>query len=114
LLCANLVDPAPAGAARGRDALPLPLLVYQPGTGLCVPLTVAVPLLLPFLVYQPGTGLCVLLAVAVLLLLLSCGGHGVEIVLLAVNGKQPVLGGDVHSNRSANRCSVLQDVHEEP
>ncbi len=79
-----------------------------------MPLTIVVPLLLPFLVYQPGTGLCVLLTVAVLLLLLSCGGHGVEIVLLAINSRQPVLGGGVHSNRSANRRSVLQDVHEEP
>jgi hypothetical protein len=33
--------------------------------------------LLPLLVYQPGTGLYVLLAVAVLLLLLGCGGHAV-------------------------------------
>jgi hypothetical protein len=29
----------------------LPLLVYQPGTGLCVLLSVAVSLLLPLLVY---------------------------------------------------------------
>ncbi len=78
-----------------------------------VPLAVAVPLLLPLLVYQPGTGLCVLLAVAVLLLLLGCSGHVVQIVPLAVSGRQPVPRGDVHSSRSANRRNVLQDVHEE-
>jgi hypothetical protein len=89
----------------------LPLLVYQPSTGLSVPL--AVPLLLPLLVYQPGTGLCVLLTVAVLLLLLGCGGHAVQIVPLAVSGRQPVPRGGVHSSRIANRRSVLQDVHEE-
>jgi hypothetical protein len=91
----------------------LPLLVYQLGMGLCMSFAVAVPLLLPLLVYQPGMGLYVLLAVAVLLLLLGCGGHAVQIVPLAVSGKQPVPGGDVHSSRNANRCSVLQDVHEE-
>ncbi len=91
----------------------LPLLVYQPSTGLSVPLTVAVPLLLPLLVYQPGTGLCVLLTVAVLLLLLGCGGHAVQIVPLVVSGRQPVPRGGVHSNRIANRRSILQDVHEE-
>jgi riboflavin transporter FmnP len=66
-------------------SLLLPLLVYQPSTGLSVPLAVAVPLLLPLLVYQPGTGLCVLLAVTDLLLLLGCGGHAVQIVPLAVS-----------------------------
>jgi len=89
----------------------LPLLVYQPSTGLSVPL--AVPLLLSLLVYQPGTGLCVLLTVAVLLLLLGYGGHAVQIVSLTVSGRQPVLRGDVHSSRIANRRNVLQDVHEE-
>jgi hypothetical protein len=93
--------------------LQLPLLVYQLGTGLCVSFAVAVPLLLPLLVYQPGMGLCVLLVVAVLLLLLGCGGHAIQIVQLAVSGKQPVPGGGVHSGRSANRRTVLQDVHEE-
>jgi hypothetical protein len=89
----------------------LPLLVYQPSTGLSVPL--AVPLLLSFLVYQPSTGLYVLLTVAVLLLLLGCGGHAVQIVPMAVSDRQPVPRGDVHSSRIANRRSVLQDVHEE-
>ncbi len=42
---------------------------------LLVPLAVAVSLLLALLVCQPGTGLCVLLAVAVPLLLPGCGGH---------------------------------------
>jgi len=91
----------------------LPLLVYQPNTGLSVPLTVAVPLLLPLLVYQPGMGLCVLLTVAVLLLLLGYDGHAVQIVPLAVSGRQSVPRGSVHSSRIANRHNVLQDVHEE-
>ncbi len=94
-------------------SLLLPLLVYQPSTGLFVPLAVAVPLLLPLLVYQSGTGLCVLLTVAVLLLLLGCSGHAVQIVPLAVNGKQPVPRSGVHSSCIANRRNVLQDVHEE-
>jgi len=94
-------------------SLLLPLLVYQPSTGLSVSLAVAVPLLLPFLVYQPGTGLCVLFTVAVLLLLLGYGGHAVQIVSLAVSGRQPVPRGGVHSSRITNRRSVLQDVHEE-
>jgi hypothetical protein len=55
----------------------------------------------------------VLLAIAVPLLLLGCGGHAVQIVLLAVSGRQPVPGGGVHSSRNANKRSVLQDVHEE-
>ncbi len=54
---------------------------------LLVPLAVTVPLLLPLLVYQPGMGLCVLLTVAVLLLLLGCGGHAIQIVPLAVSNK---------------------------
>jgi hypothetical protein len=61
----------------------LALLVCQPGTGFCVLLVVAVPLL----VCQPGMGLCVLLAVAVPLLLPGCGGHVVQIVPLAVSGR---------------------------
>ncbi len=136
LLCANLADPAPAGAARDCGPAVAALLVYQPSTGLCMPLAVAVPLLLPLLVYQPSTGLsvplavaaplllpllvyqsstglCVLLAVAVMLLLLGCGGHAVQIVPLVVSGRQPVPRGGVHSSRIANRRSVLQDVHEE-
>jgi len=40
------------------------------------------------MVCQPGMGLCVLLAVTVLLLLPGCGGHAVQIVLLAVSGRQ--------------------------
>jgi hypothetical protein len=52
-----------------------------------VPVAVAVSLLLALLVCQPGTGLCVLLAVAVPLLLPSCGGHVVQIVPLAVSGR---------------------------
>ncbi len=83
------------------------LLVCQPGTGLRLLLAMATPLLLPFLVCQPSTGLCMLLAVAVLLLLPSCGGHAVQIVPLAVSNRQPVPGGGVHSNRSANRRNVL-------
>jgi len=70
-------------------SLLLALLVYQP----CILLTphlpmllvVAVPLLLTLLVCQSGMGLCVLLAVP--LLLLGCGGHVVQIVPLAVSGK---------------------------
>jgi hypothetical protein len=50
----------------------------------------------------------VLLAVVVLLLLSGCGGHAVQIVPLAVSGKQLIPGGGVHSKRI-----VLQDVHEE-
>ncbi len=53
----------------------LPLLVFQLGTSLCVLLTVAIPLLLPLLVRQPGMGLCMLLAVAIPLLLPGFGGH---------------------------------------
>jgi hypothetical protein len=45
------------------------------------------PLLLGLLVYQPSTGLCVLLTVAVLLLLPGCDGHVVQIVPLAISGK---------------------------
>jgi hypothetical protein len=90
-------------------SLLLPLLVCQPGTGLCLLLAVAAPLL----VCQSGTGLCVLFAVTVLLLLPGCDGHVVQIVPLAVSGRQPILGDDVHNNRSGNRCNVLQDVHEE-
>jgi len=107
----------------------LALLVCQPGTGLRLLLTVMAWLLLPLLVCQPGMGLCMLLAVTVLMLLLvcqpgmgfyvllavivplllpSCGGHAVQIVPLAVSGRQPVPGSDVHSRRK-----VLQDVHEE-
>ncbi len=37
----------------------------------------------------------------------------VQIVPLAVNGRQPVPGRGVHNSRSANRHIVLQDVHEE-
>jgi hypothetical protein len=55
----------------------------------------------------------VLLAIVVLMLLPGCSGHAVQIVPLAVSGKQPVPRGGVHSSRSANKCSVLQDVHEE-
>jgi len=44
-------------------------------------LAVAVSLLLPLLVCQPGTGLCVLLTIVVSLLLPGCGGHAIEIVL---------------------------------
>jgi hypothetical protein len=75
----------------------LPLPVCQPGTGLCVLLAVAVPLLVPILVCQLGTSLYVLLAVTVSLLLSSCGGHAVHIVPLAVNGRQPIPRGSVHS-----------------
>jgi hypothetical protein len=74
---------------------------------------VTVPLLLLFLVYQPGTGLCVLLAIAIPLLLPGCDGHAVQIVPLAVSHRQRVPGGDVHSSHNASRRSVLQDVHEE-
>jgi len=76
-------------------------------------LVVAISLLLSLLVYQPGTGLCVLLVVVVPLLLPGCGEHVVQIVALAVSCRQPVPGGDVHSSHSANRRSVLQDLHEE-
>jgi hypothetical protein len=78
-------------------------------------LTVAVSLLLLLLVCQSGTGLYVLLAVAVAvaLLLPGCGGHAVQIVPLAVSGKQPIPGGGVHNNRNASIRNVLQDVHEE-
>jgi hypothetical protein len=64
----------------------LPLLVCEPGTGLCVLLAVAVPLLLPLLVCKPSTGLCVLLAVAVLLLLplLVCKPNTGLCLLLAI------------------------------
>ncbi len=87
----------------------LALLVCQPGTGLCMLLAVATSLLVPEL----GTGLCVLLAVAIPLLLPGYGGHTVQIVPLAVSDKQPIPRGSVHSNRSASRRNVLQDVHEE-
>jgi len=65
--------------------------------GLYVLLAVVVPLLLALLVCQLGTGLYVLLAVTVSLLLSGYGGHAVHIVPLAVNGRQPIPGGDVHS-----------------
>ncbi len=54
-----------------------------------------------------------LLTVAILLLLLGCGGYAVQIVPLAVSGKQHVPRGSVHSSCNANRCNVLLDVHEE-
>jgi hypothetical protein len=54
---------------------------------LLVPLVVAVSLLLALLVCQAGMSLCVLLAVAVPLLLSGCGGHVVQIVSLAVSGR---------------------------
>ncbi len=60
---------------------------------LLVPFAIVVPLL----VCQLGTSLYVLLAVTVLLLLSGCGGHAVHIVPLAVNGRQPILGGGIHS-----------------
>ncbi len=76
----------------------LALLVCQPGTGVRLLLIVAAPLL----VCQPSTGLCVLFTVTVPLLLPGYDGHAVQIVPLAVSGRQPVPGG-----------SILQDVHEE-
>ncbi len=76
-------------------------------------LVVAASLLLSLLVCQSGTGLYMLLVLVVPLLLPGYGGHVVHIVLLAVNDRQPVLGGGVHISRSANRRSVLQDVHVE-
>jgi hypothetical protein len=91
----------------------LSLLVCQLGTGPRLLLAVAASLLLPFLVCQPGTSLCVLLVVTVLLLLPGCGGHAVEIVSLAVSGRQPVPGGGIRSSRSASKRNVLQNVHEE-
>jgi len=84
-------------------SLLLPLLVCQLGTGLRLLLAMAVPLL----VYQLGMGLCMLLAIAVLLLLPGYDGHAVQIVPPAVSDRQPVPRGSVHSNRSANRRSVL-------
>jgi hypothetical protein len=78
------------------------LLVCQSGTGLGVLLAIVVPLLLPLMVCQLGTSLCVLLVITVPLLLSGCDGHAVQIVPLAVSGRQPVPGGDIHSNRSAN------------
>jgi hypothetical protein len=150
LLCANLADPAPASAARGRgpvataapslsaghrpplaacggSAAPSLSARHKPPPGACggSAALVAVPglsaghrpppaacggnaTLLLLLVCQPGTGLYVLLAITVLLLLSGCGGHGVQIVPLAVNGRQPLPRGGVHNNRI-----VLQDVHEE-
>jgi hypothetical protein len=54
-----------------------------------------------------------LLAIAVPLLLSGCGGHAVQIVSLAVSGRQPVLGSGVHNSRNASKHNVLQDVHEE-
>ncbi len=77
---------------------------------LLVPFAVAVPLLLALLVCQLGTGLYELLAVAVPLLLSGWSGYVVHIVPLAINGRKPVPGGDVHSNRSANRCSVFHSL----
>jgi len=68
-------------------SLLLAQLVCEPGTSLCVLLAITMSLLLVLLVYQLGTGLCVLLAVAVLLLLPGCGGHVVQIVPLAVSGR---------------------------
>ncbi len=91
----------------------LAVLVCESGTGLHLLLAIAAPLLLPLLVCQPCTSLCMLLAIAVPLLLPGCGGHAVQIVPLAVSGKQPVPGDDVHNSRNANRRNILQDVHEE-
>ncbi len=89
----------------------LALLVCQPGTGLRLLLAIAAPLLL--LVCQPGTGLYMLLTIAVLLLLSGYGGHVVQIVSLAVSGRQLVPGGGIHNSRNVSRCNVLKDVHEE-
>jgi hypothetical protein len=47
-----------------------------------MPVVIAVSLLLPLLVYQPGTGLCLLLAVAIPLLLLGCDGHASVVIAL--------------------------------
>jgi hypothetical protein len=91
----------------------LPFLVCKLGTGLRLLLAVAAPFLLSLLVCQSGTSFCVLLMIAILLLLSGCGGHAVQIVPLAVSGRQPVPGSGVHSSRNTNRRSVLQDVHEE-
>ncbi len=108
-MCANLANPAPAGAARGR----------------CAAITATLGLLAR---HRPPP--------------IACGGgaapglsagHG---PLRAARGRgpaaaaglrwtcgpdssaggqrrQPVPGGDIHSSRSANKRSVLQDVHEE-
>jgi len=62
------------------------------------------------LVCQLGMGLSVLLAIAVSLLLSGCGGHAVHIVLLAVNGRQPVLGGGVHNSHNASRRNVFHSL----
>ncbi len=75
----------------------LALWVYQLGTGLRLLLTVAVPLLLALRVCQLGTGLYMMFAVVVSLLLSGCDRHAIHIVLLAVNGRQPIPGGGVHS-----------------
>jgi hypothetical protein len=91
-------------------AVAMPLLVCQPSIDLCVLFAVTVSLLLLLLVCQPGTGLCVLLAVAVPLLLSGCGGHAVQIVPLAVGGRQLIPGSGIHNSRSASRRNVL---HEE-
>ncbi len=82
-------------------AVPL-LLVCQSSTGLRLLLAVATPLLMPLLVCQPNMGLGMLLAVMVSLLLPLLVGHAVQIVPLAVSCRQPIPGGDVHSNRSAS------------
>jgi len=77
---------------------------------LLVPFAVAVPLLLTLLVCQLGTGLYVLLAVVVPLLVSGCGGHVVHIVPLAINGRQPILGGGVHNSCSASKRSVFHSL----
>jgi hypothetical protein len=43
----------------------------------------------------------------------GCGGHAVQIVPLANNGRQHVPRGSIHNNRNMSRRIVLQDVHEE-
>jgi hypothetical protein len=72
--------------------LVLPLLVCQPGTGLCVLLAVVVSLVLPLLVCQLSTGLYVLLAVVVLLLL-GYGGHVSVVVALHLSSTLRLLEG---------------------
>ncbi len=55
---------------------------------LYVLLAVTILLVLALLVCQPGMGLYVLLAVAVPLLALSCDGHVVQIIPLAISGRK--------------------------
>ncbi len=120
MLCANLADPAPAGAARGRSLAIAGTTGMSAGHGpppvahSCGATPVAAPGLSvghgPLRAAR-GRGLATTAVPGLsaghglLRAARSCGGHAIQIVPLAVNDRQHVPGGGVHSRRSV--------VHEE-